>query len=393
MNDSLALKIDNSPLILRKFLNHISVIENRSEQTVKAYYFELYHFFVYLCSQKLSEKEMLEYENDYLMITENITDGYLNSIVRDDILNYLYYLKEKKKLSARSRNHALSVISKFFNYCEKYPKILSVNPCNNIPYAKAEKKLPFYLTLDECTKMLGTAKTHSAISFAIILSQKYKKRVLFVDIDPQSSATKSLGCYNENDEDGILSIADVMLAKEPIAEKAIKHSKYGVDVIPSSFDLLGADRTVMGDVLHPQQFHLKTQLKPLENDYDFCIFDFLLYPTITAVNALCITDDVLVPIKLGKYGTDGLENVIESVVELKDFNPKLVIRDCFSTMYSRANSIPMVFQSLKKHLLLSACLSIIHIFVIPVRLVNRNQQIRLLFLLLNVPPRKIITSL
>lgn len=156
MNDSLALKIDNSPLILRKFLNHISVIENRSEQTVKAYYFELYHFFVYLCSQKLSEEEMLKYENDYLMITENITDGYLNSIVRDDILNYLYYLKEKKKLSARSRNHALSVISKFFNYCEKYPKILSVNPCNNIPYAKAEKKLPFYLTLDECTKMLDT---------------------------------------------------------------------------------------------------------------------------------------------------------------------------------------------------------------------------------------------
>ena len=182
----------------------------------------------------------------------------------------------------------------------------------------------------------GTAKTHSAISFAIILSQKYKKRVLFVDIDPQSSATKSLGCYNENDEDGILSIADVMLAKEPIAEKAIKHSKYGVDVIPSSFDLLGADRTVMGDVLHPQQFHLKTQLKPLENDYDFCIFDFSPYPTITAVNALCITDDVLVPIKLGKYGTDGLENVIESVVELKDFNPKLGIRGCFSTMYSRA---------------------------------------------------------
>ena len=38
----------------------------------------------------------------------------------------------------------------------------------------------------------GTAKTHSAISFAIILAKKYNKRVLFVDIDPQSSATKYL---------------------------------------------------------------------------------------------------------------------------------------------------------------------------------------------------------
>lgn len=156
MNDSLALKIDNSPLVLQKFLNHISVIENRSEQTVKAYYFELHHFFIYLCSQKLSEKEINEYENLYLMINDNITDSYLNSIVRDNILNYLYYLKEKKNLTAASRNHALSVISKFFTYCEKYLKILSINPCNGIPYAKAEKKLPFYLTLEECTKMLDS---------------------------------------------------------------------------------------------------------------------------------------------------------------------------------------------------------------------------------------------
>ena len=182
----------------------------------------------------------------------------------------------------------------------------------------------------------GTAKTHSAISFAIILAKKYNKRVLFVDIDPQSSATKSLGCYNENDEEGILSIADLMLSKDNIASKAIQHCKYGFDVIPSSFDLLGANIRVSSDLLRPQQLRLKKQLEPLENDYDFCIFDFSPYPTITAVNALCISDDVLVPIKLGKYGTDGLENVIESVFEVKEYNPKLVIKGCFATVYEKS---------------------------------------------------------
>lgn len=109
----------------------------------------------------------------------------------------------------------------------------------------------------------GTAKTHSAISFAIILAKKYNKRVLFVDIDPQSSATKSLGCYNENDEEGILSIADIMLSKDNIASKAIQHCKYGFDVIPSSFDLLGANIRVSSDLLRPQQLRLKNSLSHL----------------------------------------------------------------------------------------------------------------------------------
>lgn len=154
MTDTLALQIDNSPLALRKFLNHISVIENRSEKTVKSYYFEMHYFFLYIIKKKLSEEEIYECEDINILLSDNITDSFISTIIKDDILNYLYYLKENKKLSVSSRNHALSVISKFFNYCDKYLKILTVNPCSSVPYAKAGKKLPYYLTLDESTKLL-----------------------------------------------------------------------------------------------------------------------------------------------------------------------------------------------------------------------------------------------
>ena len=63
---------------------------------------------------------------------------------------------ESESVDRKKRNHTQTKKTKFFNYSEKYPKILSVNPCNNIPNAKAEKKLPFYFTLAECTKMLDT---------------------------------------------------------------------------------------------------------------------------------------------------------------------------------------------------------------------------------------------
>lgn len=184
----------------------------------------------------------------------------------------------------------------------------------------------------------GTAKTHSAISFAIILAKKYNKRVLFVDIDPQSSASMSLGCFDESEKEA-LSIADVLTAKEPIVEKAIQHCKYGFDVIPSSFDLLNANISVPCDVMQPQQFRLKKQFKCIEDKYDFCIFDHSPYPSVTTANALNLTDDVLVPIKLGYYGLAGLGFVIKSVVEAKENNPKLVIRGCFATIYDKRTKL------------------------------------------------------
>lgn len=85
MTDTLALQIDNSPLALRKFLNHISVIENRSEKTVKSYYFEMHYFFLYIIKKKLSEEEINECEDINILLRDNITDSFISTVIRDDI--------------------------------------------------------------------------------------------------------------------------------------------------------------------------------------------------------------------------------------------------------------------------------------------------------------------
>ena len=84
----------------------------------------------------------------------------------------------------------------------------------------------------------GVAKTTSTLAFAQILHNDYGKRVLVFDIDKQANSTKTLGCY---DADG-LSSADLLVSKKNIVRDVIKHSEYGIDVIPANYNLIKANR-------------------------------------------------------------------------------------------------------------------------------------------------------
>lgn len=174
----------------------------------------------------------------------------------------------------------------------------------------------------------GVGKTVSSLSFAQILHDDYNKKVLLVDIDKQANATKSLGCY---DPYGLTS-ADLLTSREIIIDKVIKHSDFGIDVIPASFKLVEANREVMSDAKRPQQIRFKRQFESIQDKYDYCIIDFPIDDTFATINALVITDDILIPIKFDKYALDGMEYVINDVEELKLFNDKLNVKGCFITM-------------------------------------------------------------
>ena len=115
----------------------------------------------------------------------------------------------------------------------------------------------------------GVAKTTSTLAFAQILHNDYGKRVLVFDIDKQANSTKTLGCY---DADG-LSSADLLVSKKNIVRDVIKHSEYGIDVIPANYNLIKANKDVLYDALRPQQTRFKAQLEEVQNDYDYCIID------------------------------------------------------------------------------------------------------------------------
>lgn len=188
----------------------------------------------------------------------------------------------------------------------------------------------------------GVAKTTSSLAFAQILHDNYNKRVLFIDIDKQANASKSLGIYSSTG----LSSADLLTAKNIIIKDVIKHSEYGIDVIPANFNLVSANREVLLDTLHPQQLRFKCQIDAVKNDYDYCIIDYPIEENIAVANALVITNDVLIPVKLDKYAMDGMEYVIENIENIKLFNPNINLKGCFVTMYLRSNLYKEGMQAL-----------------------------------------------
>lgn len=179
----------------------------------------------------------------------------------------------------------------------------------------------------------GVGKSVSSLAFAQILHDDYNKRVLLIDIDKQANASKTLGCYTAN---GYTS-ADLLTAKELIAEKAIYQSAYGVDVIPASFELIRANKEVLLDTLHPQQLRFQQQLAPVREKYDYCIIDYPIDDNMAVINALVVTDDVLIPIKMDRYALDSMEYVIDTIESIKAFNANIQLKGCFATMYVRSN--------------------------------------------------------
>ena len=79
----------------------------------------------------------------------------------------------------------------------------------------------------------GVAKTTSTANLGAVLSQEGKK-VLLIDLDPQSNLTKLFKAYSMDD----LTISDVLLDKDLDITKVIKHTDFeNIDILPSNVTL------------------------------------------------------------------------------------------------------------------------------------------------------------
>ena len=193
----------------------------------------------------------------------------------------------------------------------------------------------------------GVGKTTSALNIAACLSKQGEK-VLLVDLDSQANTTRTMGAY---DIDG-LSISELLLERDMKAKDIIKSTEIdNIDVLPSNIKLSFAERKILLDVSRSQQNRLKKALKEIENEYDYCIIDCPPSLNMITINALCASDEVLVPVKIDKYALDGLGYLIDSVEEIKEeFNPDLNLKGCFITMDTATTVNKKIKQELKNAL-------------------------------------------
>lgn len=173
----------------------------------------------------------------------------------------------------------------------------------------------------------GVAKTVSSVNFAACLVEK-GYRVLLIDLDPQSNATNYLQRYDFKGP----STYDVLMGGVEL--DVIKES-YGINLVPGNIKMIIAENEIMNDTRRSRENRLKKFIKKVEDEhlFDYVIIDCPPSLGVLSTNALVASTHVLVPIKIDKFGIDGLEYLLETVFEVKEeLNPGLEFLGAFITM-------------------------------------------------------------
>ena len=179
----------------------------------------------------------------------------------------------------------------------------------------------------------GVGKTTTTVNLSTILAKKGKK-VLLIDTDPQGNATSGLGITKEVE----LSVYDVLVGdteiNETIQETAIKNLK----VCPSNISLAGAEVQLVSMMSREQR--LKTKLDIIKNDYDYILIDCKSSVGIYTINALVVSNSVLIPTQAHYLATNGLQLIIYCIQTVKKrLNPHLKISGVLVTMAQSNTSL------------------------------------------------------
>ena len=143
----------------------------------------------------------------------------------------------------------------------------------------------------------GVGKTTTAISLAAALAEK-GSRILLVDLDPQANATSGLGVSKHQPR----SVYGVLVRDEPIAEAILPTSVPGLDIVPSSPDMAGAEVELVP--LLAREFRLREAL-PKAGEYDTVLIDCPPSLGLLTVNALVAADPALLPVHGEDHPPDG----------------------------------------------------------------------------------------
>ncbi len=180
----------------------------------------------------------------------------------------------------------------------------------------------------------GVGKSTTAINLGAYLALE-GKRVLLIDLDPQSNTTSGLG-INPGMEGK--QIYDVLVDEAQMEEIIVHTSTSGLDLAPSSLRLAGAEVELVP--LLSRESRLKKSIEPVREHYDIVLVDCPPSLGLLTVNALAAADEVLIPIQCEYYALEGLVLLLRTIEKIKVYlNPDLRIGGILLTMHDNRTNI------------------------------------------------------
>lgn len=156
------------------------------------------------------------------------------------------------------------------------------------------------------------------------------KKMLLIDMDMQAHATIGVGI---DPEVVVKSTYDVMADPQVGPADAILQTPIpGLDVMPSNILLSGLDV----EMAHKpgREFVLKRKIDMLGDKYEFAVIDCAPSLSLLTLNALALSDYVVVPVQTQYYALEGLKQLLETLDIVRNrFNPRLSILGVLLTFY------------------------------------------------------------
>ncbi len=167
----------------------------------------------------------------------------------------------------------------------------------------------------------GTGKSTTAQALASTLGFKHKK-VLLIDLDPQSNVT-----YSSNVDNPIKTITNV-LDEDCAADEAIIKCKY--------YDLLAADTYLTNvEISDVEPTLLKNVINPIKDKFEYIIVDTPPALGHLSFNALVASDYVIIPIEPRVFALQGLGRLHDTITNVqKRLNSSLKVLGILLIKYS-----------------------------------------------------------
>lgn len=191
----------------------------------------------------------------------------------------------------------------------------------------------------------GVGKSTTAINLSAALGEM-GKQVLLVDLDPQGNSSSGLGIEKSRVDH---CIYDVLLNDVSVEEVIIPDVCEGLDVIPATINLAGAEVELVSEMARENR--LRDAVGSLRGKYDYVFIDCPPSLGLLTVNALVAADKLLIPIQCEFYALEGVTKLLDSMKRVKTrLNPSLDIFGVLLTMYDgRTTLSKQVVQEVRSY--------------------------------------------
>ena len=186
----------------------------------------------------------------------------------------------------------------------------------------------------------GVGKTTSTINIGAGLNN-LKKRVLLIDLDPQANLSQSLGIMEPTK-----TIYGALKGEYKLEPLEIIP---GLDLIPSTLDLSGAEIELSGEA--GREYILKELIDPLRGSYGYILIDSPPSLGLLTINAFTASDEIYIPLQAQYLALQGLTKLMEVIEKIKSrLNKKLKVGGVFVTQYDNRKVLNRnVVETIRSH--------------------------------------------